>query len=177
MSKKMHKTGTLSVFGFAHNFTSKTPGAFLKLANRPVRAACQLARDVTVHGRFRHTPRGYWISMLAKNCEETAVSKCDNNSWKCFSLSLSLCTTLGSVLITMPWTPVNDRLVAIGMMRAGMSYSHVARQYGVDRHKLESLLSISIEWNLFVAVKAFHWNKVSPVCVPKVLSVIRKCPR
>ena len=50
------------------------------------------------------------------------------------SFSLSLCTTLGSVLITMPRTPVNDRLVAVGMMRAGMSYSHVARQYGVDRH-------------------------------------------
>ena len=59
MAKKMHKTGTLSVFGFAHNFTSKTQGAFLKFVNRPVHATCQLARDVTVQGRFRHTPRGY----------------------------------------------------------------------------------------------------------------------
>ena len=33
MSKKTQKIGTLSVFRFAHNFTSKTLGAFLKFAN------------------------------------------------------------------------------------------------------------------------------------------------
>ena len=33
MSKKTQKTGTLLVFSFVHNVTSKTRGAFLKFAN------------------------------------------------------------------------------------------------------------------------------------------------
>ena len=38
------------------------------------------------------------------------------------------------LLVTMHQTPVIDGIVAVGMVQTGMSYSHVARQYAVDRH-------------------------------------------